>query len=145
MRERHNTGRETLRVIISQLHSYLATHASTFVPKLSIQPFHSGTFEHERRPITLTPLLPAPQQKPSRRPTPLERETKVLLSTTLNSRQANHTENRERDAGLAYKSGTPLLDQKRGALWSSAIIKFLGDVDHIADFTLGRFARTPGV
>ena len=84
MRERYNRGRETLRVIISQLHSYLANHASTFVPKLSIQPFHSGTFVHERRPITLTPLLPARQQNPTRRPTRLEKETKVLLSITLN-------------------------------------------------------------
>ena len=83
MRERYNRGRETLRIIIFQLHSYLANHASTFVPELSIQPFHSGTFEHERRPITLTPLLPAPQQNPTRRPSTLEEEVKVLLSITL--------------------------------------------------------------
>lgn len=83
MRERYNRGWETLSVIIFQLHSYLANHASTFVPKLSIQPFYSGTFEHERCPITLTPFLPTTQQKQTRRPTTLEEETKVLLSITL--------------------------------------------------------------
>ena len=66
-----------------QLHSYLANHASTFVPELYIQPFYSGTFKNERHPITLTPLLPAKQQKPTRHPPTLEKEVKVLLSVTL--------------------------------------------------------------
>ena len=79
--------RELQKTLVSfttvQLHSYLANHALTFVPELYIQPFYSGTFEHERRPITLTPLLPATQQNPTRRPTTLVKEVKVLLSITL--------------------------------------------------------------
>ena len=35
------------------------------MPELYIQPFYSGTFEHERHPITLTPLFPATQQEPT--------------------------------------------------------------------------------
>lgn len=66
-----------------QLHSYLATHALNFDPELYIQPFYSGTFEHERRPITLTPLLPVTHQEPVRRPTILVKEAKALLSITL--------------------------------------------------------------
>lgn len=66
-----------------QLHSYMANQALEFVPELYIQPFFCGTFEQERRPITLTPLLPATQEKLARRPITFVKEAKVLLSITL--------------------------------------------------------------
>ena len=66
-----------------QLHSYMANQALEFVPELYIQPFYCGSFEQERKPITLTPLLPAPHTKPTRRPKTFVKEAKVLLSITL--------------------------------------------------------------
>ena len=66
-----------------QLHSYMANRALEFVPELYIQPFYCGTFENERRPITLAPLLPATEQKAARGPLTFAKEAKVLLSITL--------------------------------------------------------------
>ncbi len=61
---------------------YIATKALDFATELYIQPFYAGKFEHEKKPITLAPLV-FPQ---TNRIIPLKmlvKEAKVLLSIAL--------------------------------------------------------------
>ena len=98
MRELENTLGTFTTV---QLHSYMANQALEFMPELYIQPFYSGSFEQERKPITLTPLLPTKQEKPARRPITFVKEAKVLLSITLHhSKQTTQEMMKEMQAWL---------------------------------------------